>query len=128
LTRHTVYTSYYLILISKTSRTIFPFINPPTSFHFFFFLMIRRPPRSTLFPYTTLFRSTLSDRRPIFSRSMVLETSGESLGVPTPDRKSTRLNSSHVSISYAVFCLKKKKKLKRPFAHTQTNELRQAHD
>src|SRR6266581_7079238 len=69
-----------------------------------FFLMIRRPPRSTLFPYTTLFRSPLP-------------VTGQRLGASRPqaptlrsrDRKSTRLNSSHPSISYAVFCLKKKK-------------------
>src|SRR3712207_8083947 len=89
---------------------------------FFFFLMIRRPPRSTLFPYTTLFRSagllvlvaafatvvaaaaatqaTLPDLEPALARArrLVFE-----------DRKSTRLNSSHANISYAVFCLKKKK-------------------
>src|SRR5687768_18540332 len=100
-------------------------------FLFFFFLMIRRPPRSTLFPYTTLFRSpTLLER---------VESSLNRIGKPyeviivddgctdeTPkllaeamktkpwlDRKSTRLNSSHGYISYAVFCLKKKKKQKR---------------
>src|SRR3712207_9275789 len=100
------------------------------SYLFFFFLMIRRPPRSTLFPYTTLFRSRI--------RTDLLE---EILGrlrlfiaiswrrIPPPglgrenralgwhiargvDRKSTRLNSSHANISYAVFCLKKKKKKK----------------
>src|SRR5690349_23996814 len=91
----------------------------------FFFLMIRRPPRSTLFPYTTLFRSetgsqasTFGHRRGIYSaipsgyphsigdrRSHFKK--GYRLG---EDRKSTRLNSSHVEISYAVFCLKKKKK------------------
>src|SRR5579859_8227969 len=69
----------------------------------FFFLMIRRPPRSTLFPYTTLFRSTSLAGRggPRGPR-----------GGPDHDldRKSTRLNSSHSQISYAVFCLKKKKK------------------
>src|SRR5215469_18047349 len=68
----------------------------------FFFLMIRRPPRSTLFPYTTLFRS-----RPAAAPQPMPGTPG-----PAPcrrDRKSTRLNSSHVEISYAVFCLKKKK-------------------
>src|SRR5476649_2979607 len=68
---------------------------------FFFFLMIRRPPRSTLFPYTTLFRSFpcgLHDRRGRIPR-----------GGGSADRKSTRLNSSHTVISYAVFCLKKKK-------------------
>src|SRR2546426_5756423 len=78
-------------------------------FLFFFFLMIRRPPRSTLFPYTTLFRSI--PRRPPFrpaaSRATMRSTSTAS---PTPDRKSTRLNSSHLVISYAVFCLKKKNK------------------
>src|SRR2546427_3312292 len=83
---------------------------------FFFFLMIRRPPRSTLFPYTTLFRSRhmvaepadagctgvdlALDRGPLFGGG-----AAERL-----DRKSTRLNSSHSQISYAVFCLKKKKK------------------
>src|SRR6516164_322530 len=71
----------------------------------FFFLMIRRPPRSTLFPYTTLFRS---ERR---SRALDRARRRGFLprGVRPPDRKSTRLNSSHSSISYAVFCLKKKK-------------------
>src|ERR1041385_9451457 len=69
---------------------------------FFFFLMIRRPPRSTLFPYTTLFRSGPCRRRVRPPRAC---------GLPAdPDRKSTRLNSSHGYISYAVFCLKKKKK------------------
>src|SRR5579871_7010444 len=73
---------------------------------FFFFLMIRRPPRSTLFPYTTLFRS--SNRR-----SIPLARTCKPFRPPSaPDRKSTRLNSSHVEISYAVFCLKKKKKHK----------------
>src|SRR6266705_5347114 len=70
---------------------------------FFFFLMIRRPPRSTLFPYTTLFRSARSRgpcRRPAAHRPARGHRS---------DRKSTRLNSSHRTISYAVFCLKKKK-------------------
>src|SRR3712207_8324803 len=90
----------------------------------FFFLMIRRPPRSTLFPYTTLFRSGAGAERP--------GRLGQRRGRPEPrpqrqdllrrrlggggqprlglrDRKSTRLNSSHANISYAVFCLKKKK-------------------
>src|SRR4051812_49694569 len=68
--------------------------------------MIRRPPRSTLFPYTTLFRS-LADGS-LFDLFDVYQTE---YGTPLPprDRKSTRLNSSHMSISYAVFCLKKKK-------------------
>src|SRR2546428_918932 len=75
--------------------------------NFFFFLMIRRPPRSTLFPYTTLFRSIhvgghLRERAPRMQHRTVHRA--------TPgDRKSTRLNSSHDQISYAVFCLKKKK-------------------
>src|SRR5947208_11202957 len=73
---------------------------------FFFFLMIRRPPRSTLFPYTTLFRSPLRERAPGRQRSRGL--AGEGPGWLL-DRKSTRLNSSHQIISYAVFCLKKKK-------------------
>src|SRR5438034_3454970 len=90
----------------------------------FFFLMIRRPPRSTLFPYTTLFRSIGSS--PAFRRMMTLveqvadssatvliqgeSGAGKEL---VADRKSTRLNSSHTVISYAVFCLKKKKKKKK---------------
>src|SRR6266853_4955045 len=73
-------------------------------FFCFFFLMIRRPPRSTLFPYTTLFRSC-----PAASRNPGPPCAARA---PGPDRKSTRLNSSHSQISYAVFCLKKKKKTK----------------
>src|SRR5580698_11329361 len=68
-----------------------------------FFLMIRRPPRSTLFPYTTLFRSR---RRSRDRGGQALWDAGRHRG---RDRKSTRLNSSHMSSSYAVFCLKKKK-------------------
>src|SRR3712207_8414833 len=93
----------------------------------FFFLMIRRPPRSTLFPYTTLFRSLLhggaEDVAPVAARDEVGPPAADraryqgwvgmaSPGVAQPqhlDRKSTRLNSSHANISYAVFCLKKKK-------------------
>src|SRR5690348_18468160 len=93
---------------------------------FFFFLMIRRPPRSTLFPYTTLFRSPawLKVRAPGspnylqlrgLMRDFHLHTVCEEARCPNigecwhhGDRKSTRLNSSHPSISYAVFCLKKK--------------------
>src|SRR5438128_7064408 len=77
-------------------------------FSFFFLLMIRRPPRSTLFPYTTLFRSHFepAERREV----RALQDSRLVLVLaPNPDRKSTRLNSSHGSISYAVFCLKKKR-------------------
>src|SRR5256885_12289689 len=70
--------------------------------------MIRRPPRSTLFPYTTLFRSRrgLAQADVVY---MVLELQEHRFGL-AQDRKSTRLNSSHLVISYAVFCLKKKKK------------------
>src|SRR5205809_8091874 len=78
-----------------------------SSLFFFFFLMIRQPPRSTLFPYTTLFRSQLPrlfivDHQQVDPRQHLAQLVG--------DRKSTRLNSSHGYISYAVFCLKKKKK------------------
>src|SRR6266568_5686292 len=72
----------------------------------FFFLMIRRPPRSTLFPYTTLFRS----KAPFAIRLCIRCWRKGGCSTRT-DRKSTRLNSSHSSISYAVFCLKKKNKL-----------------
>src|SRR5436189_4804830 len=83
---------------------------------FFFFLMIRRPPRSTLFPYTTLFRSALAQD----ARAQHRLAPGLRAGIEADrrargdlrDRKSTRLNSSHRCISYAVFCLKKKKKKK----------------
>src|SRR3712207_9095818 len=88
---------------------------------FFFFLMIRRPPRSTLFPYTTLFRSAtdswvgrviLGDPAPWHPLGLPWDEMPDTEGVPRDrtDRKSTRLNSSHANISYAVFCLKKKKK------------------
>src|SRR5947209_11328446 len=77
---------------------------------FFFFLMIRRPPRSTLFPYTTLFRS-LREQSRVFgciSKKRWDEPGLALAKARTVDRKSTRLNSSHANISYAVFCLKKK--------------------
>src|SRR2546427_6559291 len=77
---------------------------PLSSLLIFFFLMIRRPPRSTLFPYTTLFRSCPLSRRREPGRYGDLGRATVSR-----DRKSTRLNSSHSQISYAVFCLKKKK-------------------
>src|SRR3989454_1730225 len=104
---------------------------------FFFFLMIRRPPRSTLFPYTTLFRSLFTGTafahgNEVHVKGMIEKINGDSVRVKTADgksvevklaastvylvrsnneedRKSTRLNSSHLVISYAVFCLKKKK-------------------
>src|SRR5258705_9145700 len=101
----------------------------------FFFLMIRRPPRSTLFPYTTLFRSSFRGKPFAEESLLLLAPSNKERGIPHPktgfrmteflkvlriarvissdaarvsDRKSTRLNSSHLGISYAVFCLKKK--------------------
>src|SRR3712207_9058047 len=81
---------------------------------FFFFLMIRRPPRSTLFPYTTLFRSSWPHGRQE-EKSGISHRPYRRIDRPgacdtDEDRKSTRLNSSHANISYAVFCLKKKKK------------------
>src|SRR5215475_15529664 len=83
-------------------------------FFFFFFLMIRRPPRSTLFPYTTLFRSRTPER--LRSDRVGLPVRRAlALAPGVRDRKSTRLNSSHVKISYAVFCLKKKKKKKKKY-------------
>src|SRR5258705_10195141 len=73
--------------------------------------MIRRPPRSTLFPYTTLFRSRRVRAHEVVLAGVPYDGLRRSRDVQgTPDRKSTRLNSSHLGISYAVFCLKKKKK------------------
>src|SRR2546430_4420630 len=91
--------------------------------------MIRRPPRSTLFPYTTLFRSLVdastSAARRVPLGNLLVRTVGVVLALPflpaiTQDRKSTRLNSSHSQISYAVFCLKKKKKKQSAAEATQT--------
>src|SRR2546430_3734926 len=106
---------------------------------FFFFLMIRRPPRSTLFPYTTLFRSAAQlaidaarlvtlradDHEPagrVVIASQLLDALGREIGAlhDLPERRSEEhtLNSSHSQISYAVFCLKKKKDTKHPDDHT----------
>src|SRR2546421_10199721 len=90
-------------------------------FFFFFFLMIRRPPRSTLFPYTTLFRSLIEEIvdglavqgagiTKHFAEFVAHGVFRKQVTFLERDRKSTRLNSSHDQISYAVFCLKKKKK------------------
>src|SRR2546422_11620370 len=91
-------------------------LSAVTLIFFFFFLMIRRPPRSTLFPYTTLFRSRPPPRGSHRSAARRfrerVERSGCQASGRGRDRKSTRLNSSHGYISYAVFCLKKKKKKK----------------
>src|SRR2546422_8469446 len=91
-------------------------------FFLFFFLMIRRPPRSTLFPYTTLFRSLQRESPQVVTPLDTSDRLARIVHIPCPglpdakacyaacrDRKSTRLNSSHGYISYAVFCLKKKK-------------------
>src|SRR3712207_7987140 len=100
--------------------------------------MIRRPPRSTLFPYTTLFRSVLLLDEPVAGMSqdertatgellqrlaakhivLVVEHDMDFMRRFATDRKSTRLNSSHANISYAVFCLKKKKKPTTAYSHT----------
>src|SRR5207247_11236560 len=93
-------------LYARSSRVLLTLV--------FFFLLIRRPPRSTLFPYTTLFRS--HDRLAFGRGRMRRPGPARTLTQPMmltgiPDRKSTRLNSSHEWISYAVFCLKKKKTL-----------------
>src|SRR5262245_64158648 len=93
----------------------------PSFFFYFFFLMIRRPPRSTLFPYTTLFRSP-SEPTTNFARSAPGDPARRSSRRLPADRKSTRLNSSHLGISYAVFCLKKKKKKKERILQ-KTNEI-----
>src|SRR5690349_22351120 len=106
----------------------------------FFFLMLRRPPRSTLFPYTTLFRSQIAGFlgragfEPTWWKEGRALAPGEAeayrliiLDLMLPgtygleDRKSTRLNSSHVEISYAVFCLKKKKKKKKEVRQIRRN-------
>src|SRR5438477_8298040 len=91
---------------------------------FFFFLMIRRPPRSTLFPYTTLFRSRSRRTRDACPRR---GSSRRRPRAPPPRSEGTRLNSSHMSISYAVFCLKKKKQhiilfndVANPLPHAET--------
>src|SRR3989442_3913344 len=103
----------------------------------FFFLMIRRPPRSPLFPYTTLFRSEFGVREHVRERcgdgdplgaeadaradGQYIVTVDEVEARPPRDRKSTRLNSSHVRISYAVFCLKKKKQYLTSTRRTQNS-------
>src|SRR5256885_12092654 len=110
--------------VAGVSQLVFTLAQLYANIHaiFFFFLMIRRPPRSTLFPYTTLFRSLAhpsghlqraaagADARPAARRARPCSRA--------TDRKSTRLNSSHLVISYAVFCLKKKK------IHTATSLVR----
>src|SRR2546426_11157837 len=100
---------FFLYTHFFSASSVFSSYSHPSHFFIllFFFLMIRRPPRSTLFPYTTLFRSRPIHRPPPWWGSPC------GRGPRWRDRKSTRLNSSHLVISYAVFCLKKKKKKKR---------------
>src|SRR3989442_6439964 len=97
----------------------------PSLCFFFFFLMIRRPPRSTLFPYTTLFRSSSAVRSAPRTAEEDRKESGDAgrrfRRRDRQDRKSTRLNSSHVRISYAVFCLKKKKSDSHIYNWTKTS-------
>src|SRR5579875_4009174 len=92
------------MFLSRLHFLLYAFVYPISRF-FFFFLMIRRPPRSTLFPYTTLFRSRSPATRP---RGSPLPSPARR-PTTSSDRKSTRLNSSQTVNSYAVFCLKKKK-------------------
>src|SRR5438045_7213689 len=95
--------------------------------YFFFFLLIRRPPRSTLFPYTTLFRSN-AVLGACVQIDIVIPHAAAADGAQARDtaqgldRKSTRLNSSHLGISYAVFCLKKKKKKIKQNKHTYNKQ------
>src|SRR5689334_24373633 len=105
---------YLISALHSLALVLLFIISPSYLFLFFFFLMIRRPPRSTLFPYTTLFRSGRGAGD--LARLGSFRSQGHERGrrfaaaAKQTDRKSTRLNSSHSSISYAVFCLKKKKK------------------
>src|SRR5256885_16026687 len=104
-----------LVALHQDSRSWFHF--------FFFFLMIRRPPRSTLFPYTTLFRSRVPQgarrlRRGGHRLRGAVRLARRAAAGAQADRKSTRLNSSHLVISYAVFCLKKKKKNRICYLHS----------
>src|SRR5438034_2809034 len=106
------------------SLSLFSVLHLFCSSFFFFFLMIRRPPRSTLFPYTTLFRSPIprvvhADPRYGPSNGVPKGNIRRGAAIKPTDRKSTRLNSSHTVISYAVFCLKKKKK-----THTKKHKRR----
>src|SRR5690242_21347983 len=100
--------------------------------------MLRRPPRSTLFPYTTLFRSldiSFFERTPKTAHSitelaniLAFRFIEDVANIGAGDRKSTRLNSSHMSISYAVFCLKKKKKDNNELSQTKTEYRRASSD
>src|SRR2546429_7099482 len=105
-------------------------MTPNNRSFYFFFLMIRRPPRSTLFPYTTLFRSLSFGSDALVSKeNRPARVEFDQNSNEQQDRKSTRLNSSHGYISYAVFCLKKKKKPdERSTQHHHTRHLEVAVD
>src|SRR5207245_9487246 len=111
--------SCLLTFLALSSPVLFTLRFLPVNFFcnstslFFFFLLLRRPPRSPLFPYTTLFRSSGSPLASIAGAALpgCARCKGLTEALAR-DRKSTRLNSSHGSISYAVFCLKKKKRKK----------------
>src|SRR5205085_12278032 len=106
--------TYYTHLIESVTHLYLLYPHSPFLYHFllFFFLIIRRPPRSTLFPYTTLFRSSTRATSSRPNTRAACSSRSKARGT-VRDRKSTRLNSSHSQISYAVFCLKKKKKKKK---------------
>src|SRR5256885_11900835 len=113
---HSQYCLFYIYVYLKHTSHLFSF--------FFFFLMIRRPPRSTLFPYTTFFRSAIEagparDVEGHHHPVALLQRAHALAG----DRKSTRLNSSHLVISYAVFCLKKKKNTITPMQPTDRHTI-----
>src|SRR5207247_8481274 len=123
-----------LYLRGPTFSSCFPPLRFPDSLYFSSFLVVRRPPRSTLFPYTTLFRSTGVARwwgallvQRLVEDPDVADVIGIDIREPRydlgRDRKSTRLNSSHEWISYAVFCLKKKSR--RSEEHTSELQSRQ---
>src|SRR5437868_15451973 len=117
--RYTYASAHGLLRVVCVYLVTLCFLLPPMSFFFFFFLMIRRPPRSTLFPYTTLFRSRPGRRSPRHRGCLPPATSP----ARHRDRKSTRLNSSHVSISYAVFCLKKKRNKIFPLEYAEQSHI-----
>src|SRR2546428_8836486 len=112
---------------------VYTYIHLLFLFSLFFFLMIRRPPRSTLFPYTTLFRSLALFAVSAASRAFCSSVSNCSRNCSASrlrlDRKSTRLNSSHDQISYAVFCLKKKKNtsIRHPYTTNSHSTLTEPH-
>src|SRR5207244_11823961 len=102
--------SFVILVRSFRFSSLFCAVSSVLSALFFSSFFVRRPPNSTLFPYTTLFRSARTRPPPAPRPPPARATGALRPRPPPPDRKSTRLNSSHQIISYAVFCLKKKKK------------------